>query len=84
MGIPARRAAAAINASRTPAPPGTGLSQLTSNAADDTDPAWSAAGNKLAFTSDRAGNNEIYTMSANGNNQSRLTNSPGSDEFPAS
>jgi Tol biopolymer transport system component len=37
------------------------------------DPAWSSAGQQIAFVSERDGNNEIYVMSADGSNQTRLT-----------
>ncbi|MEP6718638.1 MAG: DUF4214 domain-containing protein [bacterium] len=54
--------------------------QLTSSAADDVDPAWSADGAKIAFVSNRDGNYEIYVMNADGSNQTRLTNT-AADEF---
>jgi len=38
---------------------------------------------KIAFYSDRDDNNETYIMNADGSNQTRLTNQPGSDHFPA-
>ncbi len=54
--------------------------QLTSNSADDLDPAWSPDGKKIAFISNRDGNFEIYVMNADGSTQTRLTNTAG-DEF---
>jgi len=39
---------------------------------------------KIAFHSARDGNNEIYIMNADGSHQTRLTNHPASDHFPAS
>ena len=41
-------------------PDGKGIEQLTSNTAWDTDPAWSADGNWMAFASTQDGNFEIY------------------------
>ncbi len=40
-------------------------------------------GGYIAFTSDRDGNNEIYVMKADGSEQTRLTNNPASDLYPA-
>lgn len=37
-------------------------------------PAWSPAGDKIAFASDRAGTYQIYVMNADGSNQMSLTN----------
>jgi hypothetical protein len=59
---------------------GTGRTVLAS---DGTDPAWSADGTKIAFTTNRDGNNEIYVMNANGNTQTRMTNNAASDSMPA-
>ena len=58
---------------------------LTNNSAQDTSPAWSPDGTKIAFTSDRSGsgNSEIYVMNANGSNPIRLTNSSGTDDDPS-
>jgi TolB protein len=44
---------------------------------------WSAKGNAIAFTSNRAGNQEIYVMDADGTGLRRLTNAAGSDANPA-
>jgi Tol biopolymer transport system component len=60
-------------------PDGTGRKQLTRNAVDDSQPALSPNGTKIAYTTTGArpsnpeGDNEIYTMSANGSNQRPLT-----------
>ena len=41
-------------------------SRLTFNSADDLDPAWSADGSQVFFSSDRAGRIDIYQQAANG------------------
>jgi TolB protein len=41
---------------------GTGLVNLTDDAAQDTSPAWSADGKKLAFASTRHGGSDIYVI----------------------
>src|SRR5215210_8236122 len=48
---------------------GTGLTQLTTNTATESQPNWSPNGKQITFTSDRDGNFEIYTMSTDGSNQ---------------
>ncbi len=60
-------------------PDGTGLTQLTRNAADDYYPSWSADGLKIAFVSERNCNDEVYRMAASGAGQTNLTKSPASD-----
>jgi Tol biopolymer transport system component len=62
---------------------GNALTQLTTNGASDSDPAWSANGTKIVFVSNRDGNNEIYTMNADGTGQTRVTNNPAFDADPA-
>ena len=62
---------------------GTGQTNLTQNAASDTEPAWSPDGQRLAFTSDRDGNDEVYVMNADGTGQARLTHNAASDSHPA-
>jgi Tol biopolymer transport system component len=62
---------------------GSNQTRLTFNAFDDTDPAWSPNGQKIAFASDRAGNLEIYVMNKDGTNQTRLTNNAAADFSPA-
>ena len=61
---------------------GSSLTQLTNSPADDTEPAWSLDGKRIAFTSSRDGNKEIYLMNADGSNQTRLTTDPGIDICP--
>src|SRR5205823_4004839 len=52
---------------------GTGPTNLTNNPASDGDPAWSPAGNKIAFMTVRNGpDREIYTMNADGTGQTKL------------
>ena len=52
---------------------GTGLVYLTNNSVEDTDPAWSPDGTRIAFTSTRDGPHAIYVMNENGSNVNRLT-----------
>jgi hypothetical protein len=61
---------------------GTAVTRLTTNPAEDRDPAWSPDGTRIAFTSNRDGNDEIYVMGADGSNPTRLTNDPGADRSP--
>jgi hypothetical protein len=44
---------------------------------------WSPDGTKIAFARHlRGGNTEVYVMNADGSGQTRLTNSPGHDDYP--
>ena len=45
-------------------------------------PAWSADGNKIAFSSSRSGGSEIWAADANGTNLRQLTNFAGPDSSP--
>ena len=52
---------------------GSGLENVTSDVANDGQPAWSPDGTKLAFVSTRDTNGEIYVMNADGTGLKRLT-----------
>ena len=56
--------------------------QLTTHAAADQFPSWSADGTKIVFTSLRDGNGEIYVMNADGSDQHRVTSNSSYDESP--
>lgn len=64
---------------------GTGLQQITSNIAVDTDPAWSPDGTRIAFASDveSPGFTEIYLLDVAGGAITRLTDRGGSSFAPA-
>lgn len=67
---------------------GTGLTQLTTDPANDSSPSWSPDGTKIAFSSLRNPvqgdvNYEIYVMNADGSNQTRVTNNTQFDDSPA-
>jgi Tol biopolymer transport system component len=63
---------------------GTGQTNLTMNAAQDIEPAWSPDGTKIAFASDRSGDYEIYVMNEFGSAPPvRLTFAAGVDVDPA-
>jgi Tol biopolymer transport system component len=57
-------------------PDGTGLTQLTENAAFDFDPEWSADGQRIAFESDRGLFSEIFVMNADGTLETQVTTNP--------
>lgn len=59
-----------------------GLSNITNNPDDESQPLWSPDGTKLLFISDRSGDGEIYRMDANGANVIQLTDSEGFDFSP--
>lgn len=61
---------------------GSGQINLTHNAADDDNPAWSPDGSKIAFQSSRDGNREIYVMNVDGSGVARLTDNPAVDNNP--
>ncbi|MFY9580726.1 MAG: hypothetical protein WAQ33_15540, partial [Gaiellaceae bacterium] len=63
---------------------GSGQTRLTTDPANDSDPAWSPDGSKIAFASLRDGNSEIYVMNADGTGApTRITDDPAADAFPA-
>lgn len=61
---------------------GSGQRALTVGPAENTEPAWSSDGKRIAFTSYRDGNAEIYVMDTDGANQKRLTNDRRADNVP--
>src|SRR5215210_9369963 len=61
---------------------GTGLTQLTTNTADDGLVEWSRSGKKIVFVSDRDGNAEVYTMNLDGSAQTNISNDASSDSLP--
>src|SRR5207244_7691770 len=64
-------------------PDGSGLTPLTSGSGIDVSPAWSADGQKIAFSSNRAGNYDIYVMNADGTGVTRLTTGPADEQDPS-
>jgi Tol biopolymer transport system component len=60
---------------------GSGLTNLTNNAAHDINPVWSPDGTRIAFQSDRTGLMQIYTMNADGSNLAQLTNNKVNHEL---
>jgi TolB protein len=58
---------------------GTGLEQLTENAALDFDPEWSPDGKRIAFQSDRDLFSNIFVMNADGTRQTNVTNNRAFD-----
>jgi TolB protein len=61
---------------------GTSQSAITTHTAEDTDPAWSPGGEKIAFSSKRSGTYQIYVMGSDGSQQTRLTKNSGNDFHP--
>jgi len=63
---------------------GTGITQLTSNAADDQGPTWSADGTKIGFHSNVTGVYQIYTVNAStGGTPTALTTGADANFGPA-
>lgn len=55
---------------------------LTRGPEENTEPAWSPDGRRIAFTSYRDGNAEIYVMNADGSSHKRLTADKFADNSP--
>lgn len=62
---------------------GSGERALTRGPEENTEPAWSPDGRRIAFTSYRDGNAELYVMDADGANPKRLTTERQTDNSPA-
>lgn len=56
--------------------------RLTSAPGFDSNPAWSPAGDRIVFASDRSGDRDIYVMNPDGSGQTNVTNSSGYDDYP--
>jgi Tol biopolymer transport system component len=52
------------------------IAKLTTNPADDEDPAFSPDGKKIAFESERDGDSDIYKMTVKGRKLVQLTSDP--------
>ena len=62
---------------------GSGLVALTTYGEDDSQPAFSPDGTRIAFSSSRTGNAEIFVMNADGTNVTQVTSNPALDADPA-
>ncbi len=62
---------------------GLAVTKLTTDPADDAFPAFSPAGDKIAFCSNRAGNWDVYVMDKDGRNVTAITQGPGHDLHPS-
>ncbi len=67
------------------APDGSAQTRLTNNPAEDSRPAFSPDGHRIAFQRDVAGTNDfdIYVMNADGSGETRLTSNSADDARPA-
>src|SRR5688572_1761209 len=61
---------------------GSGLTNITNNAAHDSNPIWSPDGKYIAFESNRNGFMQIYLMDGNGSNVIQLTNDKADHNLP--
>jgi TolB protein len=58
------------------------VKQILLSNARDTEPAWSADGNRIVFSSDRAGNADLWIMAPDGTNLVQLTEGPAAELHP--
>ena len=56
--------------------------QITNSKANDTEPAWSRDGKRIAFVRAVEGNKEIYLVNADNGNETRLTFNSSVDATP--
>lgn len=63
---------------------GTNQEQLTTATSNETEPAWSPAGNRIVYSSDRNGaaQRQLYSIGSAGGTETRITNSSGDDVQP--
>ncbi|MGE0542593.1 MAG: protein kinase [Dehalococcoidia bacterium] len=62
---------------------GSGRRALTDGASDDTQPALSPDGSRIAFVSNRDGSQQIYTMTIDGSQVQRITKDASNNHSPA-
>lgn len=66
---------------------GGGLQQLTAEAGNDLEPAWSPDGRRIAFArsprTQGVGESDLYVVEVDGGNETRLTSGPAADADPA-
>jgi Tol biopolymer transport system component len=60
---------------------GSNIARLTDDPGTETDPMYSADGQKISFMSDRSGNYELYVMNANGTSQTKITDCAAEGTF---
>lgn len=75
-GAPNSREVYAVN------PDGTGVTNLSTDAASDSRPHWSQVGNLVAFESNRTGNAEIFTVDGGGSTPRNVTQNAAADQRP--
>lgn len=62
---------------------GATLTQITDEAADDVQPAFSPDGTRLAFASNRSGQWDIWLVDTNGKSPTQITDNPAADLHPS-